>query len=72
MRYWPNVQKLHSEESIQTQAAINHALTISIENPPSYSTQKDLILTKTLKERILSRPPKERLFLYRKCQLVSI
>lgn len=55
-------------KSIQTRAETNHAQAVSIQSPASYTTQKDLILTKTLKDRIPFRFLNERLLLLRMYQ----
>lgn len=68
LRYGPKVQKLHSEESIQTQAAINDAQAVSVQSPALCTTQKDPILTKKLKSWFLLKPLKERLSYDRMCR----
>lgn len=72
LRYGPKVQKLHSEESIQTQAAINHAQTVSVQSPALCTTQTDPILTKKLKSWFLLKPLKERLSPHRMCRFSYI
>lgn len=55
-------------KSIQTRAETNHAQAVPIQSPASYTTRKDLILSKTLKDRIPFRLLNERLFLLRMYQ----